>query len=146
MLTVVNCVQQDWDSIKALCLDVELEQSRATHMHFTACFCDSRESYPCPLTWHGETLCYCQPSWLGCPANNKIITLWFNGKVVWWPHWYDIPSDWQELPKWFSVGAAPGQNLSGLLADSGFAAWNWSSCCCRSPESKYCNPGGCSGY
>lgn len=144
MLTVVNCVQQDWESLKPVCLEVELGESRGTHMHFTTCFCDSRE--PCPLTWSGEVLWYCQPSWLACPANNMMIIFWFNGKVVWWPCRYDISLCWQELPKWFSVAVAPGQNLCGLLANSGFAAWNWSSCCFWSPESKYCNPGAYSGY
>lgn len=132
--------------------EVELGQSRATRMRFTTCFCEQGipgnsipvpwqdMEKPCATVSFPDLVVLPITRWLHC---DFMVKLFGDHNHV---ACYDISSGWQELPKWFSVGAAPGQNLCGLLADSGFAACNWSSHCCRSLESEYCNPGGYSGY
>lgn len=52
MLTVVNCVQQDWESLKPVCLQVELGKSRAMHVHSQPASVTEAAGNPIPVPWH----------------------------------------------------------------------------------------------
>lgn len=147
MLTVVNHVQQDCKRVLSQCVWRWSWDRIGQHV------CISQPASvtagnPIPVPWYDmEKPCATVSlpdlvvlpitRWLPCDLMVKL----FDDHTVTTFHQADRSSQ-----NGFLLMQLQDKNLCGLLADSGFAAWKWSSRCCQSPESEYCNAGGYSGY